>query len=92
MNTEEFFNLSKEEQLEILEIHRVKKAVRSHSDYIKQQLDELNREYRENQESCPHLIPSIRHSSYEDEFGRRTIGYIEYYCSDCDKRWTVDNA
>ena len=85
----EFLNLPTDERLKLIELHHSQTRIRNTSDYIKQELESLNRQYRENQELCTHPNPKMVHV---ESNGEKPEYSTNYYCSDCDKRWTKKSS
>jgi Spy/CpxP family protein refolding chaperone len=88
---QEFFNLTVEERDRLIAIHYKQKRIRETSQYIKQELDRINEQYRANQDDCQHPFAKKNHVKYEG-YSEKPIYSTEFYCSDCDKRWTEEGS
>lgn len=87
MMTKEFFELSMEEREKLIKIHKKQKQIYDNTRFIKMQQHALNEQYRENQEHCTHPFPKKTYRA-DNDYGCATSFATDFYCPDCDKRWT----
>jgi len=95
MNIEDFFGLPIEEQERLVKVFAERKNIQRRWENIQDQVKELSADMeRLQQESCKHPAVEIKHLCDEDDYGRRipNSSYKTYYCPDCTKRWTVNDA
>lgn len=56
---------------------------------IKKQLDKYHQQYVALQEECTHPNVTEKYGSSTGNYDPSNDGYwIDYYCPDCDKKWT----
>lgn len=91
MNIEEFFSLPQAQQEEVARLVLKRRKIREEAQDIKTHRDRLNQQERELQELCTH--PAVRKIHKRNEhYDSHTTFYTDYYCPDCDKRWSVEGS
>jgi len=91
MKYEDFFHLPQSERDRLMAIHRKQNIIRTTSAQIKKQYDELNTQYRKNQEDCLHPFTKKEHIRTED-YGCAPAFSTNFYCEDCDKHWREEGS
>jgi hypothetical protein len=91
MKYEDFFQLPHEERDRLMAIHRKQSQIRIVSAQIKRQYEELNRQYKKNQEDCLHPFTKKEHIRTED-YGCAPDFSTKFYCPDCDKHWHEEGS
>jgi len=91
MNIEEFFSLPQAQQEEVARLVLKRRKIREEAQDIKTHRDRLNQQERELQELCTH--PAVRKTHKRNEhYDSHATFYTDYYCPDCDKRWSVEGS
>lgn len=91
MMVKEFFELSSEERDRLVQIHHDQKEIYDRTRDIKRKQALLNEQYQQNQERCTHPFPKKTHRA-DNDYGCATSYSTDFYCSDCDKRWTKEGS
>lgn len=90
MNIEEFFSLPQAQQEEVARLVLKRRKIRSEAQDIKTHRERLNELERELQETCTH--PAVKKTHGKDDSYDYKRYWTEFYCPDCDKRWTMEGS
>lgn len=91
MNVEEFFTLPQAQQEEIARLVLKRRKICDEALDIKTHRQRLNQQERELQELCTH--PAVKKTHRRNEhYDSHTNFSTDFYCSDCDKRWTMPGS
>jgi hypothetical protein len=91
MNVEEFFSLPQAQQEEIARLVLKRRKICQEAQDIKTHRDRLNQQERELQELCTHPAVKKTHRRHE-QYDSHTNFSTDFYCPDCDKRWTAEGS
>ena len=86
-----FLDLPWDKQEELLRMHQRRRIVRDEADKIKQKRSELNESEAALQEYCKHPAVKKTHKRI-DHYDSHASYYTDFYCPDCDKRWSVEGS
>ena len=86
-----FLDLPWDKQEELLRMHQRRKIIRDEADKIKQKRLELAEAEAALQQHCKHPAGKKTHRR-EDVWGANPEFYTDFYCPDCDRRWTLDGS
>lgn len=91
MTQDDFFKLPHEVREQLTKIHRQQSTIRINSAQIKRQYEELNIQYKANQEACTHPFVKKEYMRTED-YGCAPEFTTKFYCPDCDKHWHEEGS
>lgn len=82
-----FLDLPWDKQEELLRMHGHRRQIRSEAESIKRGRRDLDAEEAALQQRCQHPAGKKTHRR-EDRWDTKPEFYTDFYCPDCDKRWT----